>query len=88
MIASSNEAFQDNASVLLNEAGDLEEARVFRTKGKGGLLKRDNYKGHAMGVIRRRKGHIGYGIHSRAYHNANHGYGSFCKTHNHPTCRR
>lgn len=86
LIASSNESFQDTTSVLFGEAENMEDARVFRTRGKGGLLRRDHFKGYPKGVIRRRPNHVGYAIHSKAYHNANHGIGSFCRTHHHPTC--
>lgn len=79
----------DNAFAETMEGLGLgfEQAMVFRTRGKGGLIKRDNYKGYERGVIRMRARHKGYDIHTRSEH-ASHGVGSFCRTHSgHRTCR-
>ncbi len=79
-----NDGFAETVSTAFPE---LEEARVFKTRGRGGLIKRDNYKGYKGGVIRFRPDHKGLAAHSKSEHRS-HGIGSFCRTHPfHKTCR-
>lgn len=65
---------------------DMEGRSYAFSKRRGGLIRRDGYKGYRGGVIRYRNTHKGLAAHTKSEH-ASHGIGSFCRTHpNHRTC--
>jgi hypothetical protein len=78
-IAETASVFQDTISELQI---DFESTPYYLRRGRrGGLI-----KSHARRIIRERPRHKGLAIHTKSEHQS-HGYGSFCRTHSHPTCR-